>query len=149
MLPGRTLHRRKPAHHRTAVDAKLMEKTGFDEVTLRRIRKALMTRYAELPYKARVGLLEGGTYPRFNFLNLLLREYLSLEHWERWLRYLEHSDQDLGEMGRGEYPISPYMIRIYSALFGIKVDFLLVGQAPTAEPRGVSIDLWPLTGTSR
>lgn len=126
-----------------------MEKTGFDEVTLRRVRKALMTRYNELPYRAKSKLLEGGTYPRFNFLNLVLKEGLTLEHWERWLRYLEHSDQDLNEMGRGEYPISPYMIRIYSALFGIKVDFLLVGHPPTVEPRGVPIDLWPLAGTSR
>ncbi len=149
VLPGLRLHRRKPAHHRTAVDAKLMERTGFDEVTLWRIRKSLMKRYAELPYQAKVKLLEGGTYPRFNFLNLVLGEGLPLEQWQRWLNYLEHTDQDLGEMGRGEYPISPYIIRIYSALYGIKVDFLLVGHPPTVEPRGVPIDLWPLTGTTR
>lgn len=142
-------HRRKIRHHRTAVDAKLMEKTGFDELTLRRVRKALMDQFSHLPWNDRARLLDGGTYPRFNFLNLVLSGTLLAERWKQWLRYLEHTDRDLLEMGRGEYPISPYLIRIYSALFGIKVDFLLIGQPPTADPRGVPIDLWPLTGTSR
>lgn len=141
--------RRKCLHHKTAVDAKLMEKTGLDEVTLRRVRKALMVRYGALPYRERSKLLEGATYPRFHFLNGVLKETLAPELWQCWLRYLEHSEEDIAEMGRGDYPISPYLIRVYSALFGIKVDFLLVGHPPTAEPRGVPIDLWPLTGTSR
>lgn len=149
MLPGAGVYRRKVTHCGTAVDTKLMERTGLDELTLRRVRKALMTRFARLSWGARSRLLEGGTYPRFNFLNLVLTETLAGDVWQVWLKYLEHSEEDLNEMGRGEYPISPYMIRIYSALFGIKVDFLLVGMPPTAEPRGVPIDLWPLTGTSR
>lgn len=126
-----------------------MEKTGLDEVSLRRVRKALMVRFFRLPWANRNGLLEGGTYPRFHFLNALLRDTFQEQQWQDWLQYLEHSEADISEMGNGEYPISPYLIRIYSALFGIKVDFLLIGQQPTAEPRGVPIDLWPMTGTVR
>lgn len=149
MLPARGRGRRKAAHHRTAIDAKLMEKTGLDEVTLRRVRKALMLHFYRLPWGSRSRLLEGGTYPRFSLLNRILQDALPTHLWHLWLKYLEHSEEDIAQMGSGEYPISPYLIRIYSALFGIKIDFLLIGQPPTAEPRGVPIDLWPMTGTVR
>lgn len=150
VVRGRYTRRdRQPAQLSTAIDAKLMARTGMDEVNLRRIRRELMDRYGAFPYKSKCLLLEGGTYPRFNFLNLILKETLTEGPWRSWLGYLEHTEQDLAEMGRGEYPISPYLIRLYSALFGIKIDFLLVGHPPTVEPEGVSIDIWPLTGTSR
>lgn len=106
----------------TLIDQTLLERVGWDELALRRIRRHLMHRFRKLPHTARVRLLEGGIHSRFAFLNLILQESLTPESWQRWVAYLEHSEQDLAEMGRGEYPISPYMIRIYSAAFGIKVD---------------------------
>lgn len=133
------------AHHRTAIDAKLMEKTGLDEFTLLRIRKAFVQEYERLPYKNKRLLGEGGTCPRFALMQNVLQQRLSDEAVGMWLRYLEHSSEDLAEMCRGEFPISPYLVRVYSALFGIKVDFLLVGSAPVADRVGANIDPIPLT----
>ena len=47
----------------------------------------------------------------------------------------------------GVYPISPYVIRLYSALFGIKPDFLLLGMGPEVERNGTSIEIWPMAGS--
>ncbi|MFO7171501.1 MAG: hypothetical protein DIU70_000820 [Bacillota bacterium] len=134
---------------RTAMDDRVRERTGLDEVSLRRLRRALMARFRAVPYPVRRRLLEDGPCSRLHFLNTVLKASLPEAQWRAWLRSIEHSEQDLTEMARGEYPISPHLIRLYSALFGIKVDFLLLGHPPTVEPRGVPIDLWPATGTTR
>jgi hypothetical protein len=131
---------------RTAVDAKLMERTGLDEFTLRRTRKEFMRRCDRLTYADKRALAEGGTCPRFRFMINLLRESWAAVQWNDWLRYLEHSEQDVEEMCRGEYPISPYLIRVFSALFGIKVDFLLLGTTPSVDRIGANIDVWPYAG---
>lgn len=135
------------AHHRTLVDNKLMEKSGLDEVSLRRVRKAFMLRYKNLNYKERQALAEEGTCARFHLMDSVLRHHLGHWMWQRWLVYLEHTERDLEEMCRGEYPISPYLMRVYSALFGIKIDFLLLGDMPVRDRVGANIDVWPLTGT--
>lgn len=144
-----------PQHHgsnrgvhatRTAVDAKLMERTGLDEFTLRRVRKEFMGRCGKMTYADKRALAEGGTVPRFRIMIAVLRESWDSERWNAWLKYLEHSDQDIDEMCRGEYPISPYLIRVFSALFGIKIDFLLLGTTPAVDKVGANIDVWPLSG---
>ncbi len=123
-----------------------MERTGLDEFTLRRLRKEFMLRMGRTAYPERRALAEGGTIPRFAFMVRVMRELWSGEHWQAWLRYLEHSEQDVEEMCRGEYPISPWLIRVFSALFGIKVDFLLIGTPPCVDRIGANIDVWPMTG---
>lgn len=131
---------------RTAVDAKLMERTGLDEFTLRRLRREFMVRCTQLTYADKRALAEGGTCPRFRFMISVMRNLWDGERWEGWLAYLEHSQQDIDEMCRGEYPISPYLIRVFSALFGIKVEFLLLGTSPCVDRVGANIDVWPMTG---
>jgi hypothetical protein len=132
---------------RTAVDEKLMERTGIHPWALRRLRHEFTRAWERLSYAQRKGMAEGGTCPRFTWMNGLLRGLWAPEHWASWLSYLEYSEQDLAEMSRGEYPISPYLIRLYSALFGIKVDFLLLGYPPACDRDGANIDVVPLTGS--
>lgn len=140
MLPA-AMRRRKAGYHRTEIDGDLLSRTGLDEVSLCRLRKAFWCRFGAISYKDRVRLLEGGMHARLQFLNDVLRQALPAGQWARWLRYIEHGEKDLFEMARGEYPVSPYLIRLYSALFGIRVEYLLVGQEPAPSPRGVSIDV--------
>lgn len=147
MLPQRIGSNRSTSHPtRTAVDAKLMERTGLDEFTLRRVRKEFLTRCGKMTYADKRALAEGGTVPRFRLMISVLQDSWDRERWNAWLRFLEHTDQDIDEMGRGEYPISPYLIRVFSALFGIKVDYLLLGNAPSVDKVGANIDVWPLSG---
>ena len=147
MLPSR-IHSGRLSHPtRTVVDTKLMERTGIDEFTLRKLRKEFSVHFAKLTYAQKLALTEGGTCPRFTLMIDLLGQVWPQEGWESWLRYLEHSDRDIAEMCSGEYPISPYIIRVFSALFGIKVEFLLLGSAPVADREGASIDVWPLAGS--
>lgn len=147
MLPQRIGVKR--AHHptRTAVDAKLLERTGLDEFTLRRVRKEFMSRCERLTYADKKALAEGGSVPRFRLMIGVLKDMWDSDRWNAWLKYLEHDDRDIDEMCRGEYPISPYLIRVFSALFGIKVDFLLLGSTPSVDRVGANIDVWPLTGS--
>lgn len=147
MLPNRMQSGRVPHPTRTAVDHKLMERTGLDEFSLRRLRKEFMVRYNRLSYTEKRALGEGGTYPRFTLMITVMRQLWSAERWADWLQYLEHSQRDVDEMCRGEYPISPYLIRVFSALFGIKIDYLLLGSTPSIDKSGANIDAWPLTGT--
>lgn len=133
----------------TAVDEKLMERTGFHPWTLRRLRHEFTRAWERLSYGQRKALAEGGACPRFTWMNEVLRGLWAPEDWNAWLTYLEHPEQDLAEMCRGEYPISPYMIRLYSALFGIKVDFLLLGYPPACDRIGANIDVVPLIGSSQ
>lgn len=147
MLANRMQSGRLSHPTRTAVDAKLLERTGLDEFSVRRLRKEFVQRYNRLSYTEKRALSEGGTCPRFTMMIEALRTVWGEGHWKAWLLYLEHSDRDVEEMCRGEYPISPYLIRVFSALFGIKVDFLLLGSAPAADRAGANIDVWPLTGT--
>ncbi|HWI64364.1 MAG TPA: hypothetical protein VNT75_21195 [Symbiobacteriaceae bacterium] len=146
MLPQSYGSSRSVHPTRTAVDAKLMERTGLDEFTLRRVRKVFLTRCGKLTYADKRALAEGGTVPRFSVMISVLRDSLDRQQWSTWLRYLEHTDQDIDEMCRGEYPISPYLIRVFSALFGIKVDYLLLGSSPAVDKVGANIDVWPLSG---
>lgn len=143
MLPA-AMRRRKAAHHRTEIDGDLLSRTGLDELSLCRLRKALWRRFGALSYRDRTRLLEGGMHARLTFLNDVLRQTLPPAQWARWLRYIEHGEEDLADMARGEYPVSPYLIRLYSALFGIRVEYLLVGQEPEPSPQGVRIDLFDI-----
>lgn len=131
---------------RTAVDAKLMERTGLDELSLRRLRKEFLVRSGKLTYLDRRALAEGGAAPRLQFMISVVNDLWTEERWNAWLQYLEHTQKDVDEMCRGDYPISPYLTRVFSALFGIKTDFLQVGASPTVDRVGASIDIWPLTG---
>ncbi len=147
MLPNRVQSGRASHPTRTAVDAKLMERTGLDEFSLRRLRKEFGNHFARMAYTEKRTLAEGGTCPRFTVMINVLRGLWDEDRWAAWLRYLEHSQRDIDEMCRGEYPISPYLIRVFSALFGIKVDFLLLGTTPSVDKIGANIDAWPMTGT--
>lgn len=146
MLPQQLGLNRGSHPTRTAVDAKLMERTGIDEFTLRRVRKEFMFRCTKMTYADKRALAEGGTVPRFRLMISVLRDCWDAQGWNAWLRYLEHSEQDVDEMCRGEYPISPYLIRVFSALFGIKVDYLLLGSTPAVDKVGANIDVWPVSG---
>lgn len=145
MLPLAGTAWQKATHHRTAVDNKLLERTGLDEITLHRVRKAFMLAHRRLTFTEKRALVESGTSSRFAFMHATLNACFSDDAWVKWLKYLEHSRGELEEMCRGEYPISPYLVRVYSALFGIKVDFLLVGAAPQTDRVGASIDVIPLS----
>lgn len=147
MLPERIRSSHVSHPTRTAVDAKLMERTGLDEFSLRRLRKGFMATCARMSYHDRLALKEGGIVCRFRLLVEVIRSHWPAELQAAWLQYLEHSEQDIAEMCRGEYPISPYLVRVHSALFGIKVDFLLMGAAPAADRQGANIDVWPLAST--
>jgi hypothetical protein len=129
------------------VDAKLMERTGLDEFSLRRLRKEFMNVTRRMPYKERRAMCEAGTVPRFRLMVKTMRTLWTDERWVNWLTYLEHTQTDIDEMCTGEYPVYAHMIRVFSALFGIKVDFLLLGSAPSADREGANIDIGPLTGT--
>jgi hypothetical protein len=146
VLPCERRSGRIPHATRTAVDAKLIERTGLDEFSLRRLRKEFISRCSRLTYAEKRALTEGGTVPRFRMMTGTMADMWSGEKHEIWLRYLEHTQQDLAEMCAGEYPISPYLVRVFSALFGIKVDFLLLGTTPCVDRMGANIDVWPLTG---
>lgn len=147
VLPNRIHSGRYPHPTRTAVDAKLLERTGIDEFSLRKLRKEFSTHFAKLTYAQKLALAEGGTCPRYSLMVDVLRSVWSQSTWENWLRYLEHTEADIAEMCSGEYPISPYIVRVFSALFGIKVEFLLLGTAPMVDREGANIDVWPLAGS--
>lgn len=132
---------------RTAVDAKLMERSRLDEVSLRRVRRAFTERWNRAPFAHKKALAEGSICARYRFVTDLLTEVWAQETWRLWLRYLEHSERDMEEMRQGEYPISPYNVRLFSALLGIKVDFLLMGAWPISDHVGPNIDAYPATGT--
>lgn len=146
MFPHRTYPGRRRSSLRTAVDDQLMALTGLDELTLRRLRRAFHARCSQLSYRQRRQLAEAPTHVRLRMMTETLRDVWQEHHWQRWLHYLEHTPEDLAEMCRGEYPISPYLIRVFSALFGIKTDFLSLGAMPAADRTGVSIEVLPLTG---
>lgn len=146
MLPSRMQSGRVASPTRTAVDSKLMERTGIDEFSLRRLRKEFMLTFNRLTYAEKRALAEGGTCPRFTVMVSVMRGLWNLERWNAWLTYMEHPQRDVDEMCRGEYPISPYLIRVFSALFGIKVDYLLLGSTPVVDKVGANIEIWPLTG---
>lgn len=132
---------------RTAVDAKLMERSGLDEVSLRRVRRAFREQWNRAPFAEKKALAEGSICGRYRFVTDLLTTVWARETWRLWLRYLEHSERDIEEMRHGEYPISPYNVRLFSALLGIKVDFLLMGAWPMSDHVGANIDAYPATGT--
>lgn len=126
---------------RTAIDQRLMAKSGLDEVTLARLRRELQRRYRRLRGGERRQLAEGGIASRFAFLNGLCKGVFLDSTWHLWLRYLEHTDDELAEMGAGKYPVSPYLVRVYSTLFGISVDYLCSGAWPVPDRAGSSIDV--------
>lgn len=128
---------------RTLVDAKLMARSGLDEVNLRRARRAFRERWRRAPGAEKLRLAEGGMVARFAFVVETLRSVWSPEAWGVWLGYLEHTEAEIDEMLAGDYPISPYMVRVSSALLGVKVDFLTAGCWPTGDYRGPDIDACP------
>lgn len=136
----------KPWLTPTASDAKLRERSGLSSWDVQRLRRAFWLTTAKWSYTEREALSAGGTCPRFKALCTIMRVTWGDLIWTEWLRYIEHSAQDVEEMCRGEYPISPFLIRNFSALFGIKVDFLLLGTNPAVDRAGVNIDVWPMTG---
>lgn len=132
---------------RTAVDAKLMERSGLDEISLRRVRRAFNDQWNRAPYADKKAMAEGTICIRYRFVTNLLLSVWSPETWQLWLHYLEHSERDIEEMRQGEYPISPYIVRLFSALLGVKVDFLLLGTWPISDHEGANIDAYPAAGT--
>jgi len=146
VLPSRLQSGRVASPTRTAVDSKLLERTGMDEFTLRRLRKEFMLTFNRMSYAEKRALAEGGTCPRFTVMISVMRGLWDLERWDAWLTFMEHPQRDVDEMCSGEYPISPYLIRVFSALFGIKVDYLLLGSTPVVDKVGANIEVWPLTG---
>jgi hypothetical protein len=128
---------------RTRIDGKLMERSGLDEVNLRRARRAFQQRWLRTPPPERRRLAEAGTVARFRYVIDTLRAAWSPEVWSLWLRYLEHTDEEIDEMMAGEYPISPYMVRVSSALLGVTVDFLEAGCWPAQDYDGHDIDVCP------
>lgn len=131
---------------RTAVDAKLMQRSGLDEVSLHRARRAFTQWWTKMSYREKRVLAEGPLSLRFRRAAELLERVWPPEVWQRWLQYLEHSQEDLEEMGRGEYPISPYIVRLFSALLGIKTDYLVLGAWPISHHAGTDIDILPAIG---
>ena len=131
---------------RTAVDAKLMARSGLDELNLRRVRRAYRERWNRASFAEKRGLIDGGITDRYGFVVDVLKSVWQPETWDLWLRYLEHSDRDIDEMIAGEYPISPYIIRLFSALLGVKVDFLTLGAWPSGDLMGPNIDAYPAAG---
>jgi len=97
-----------------------------------------------MSYLEKHTLSSGGTFPRFRFMHTIMQGVLTDDEQAAWRSYIDHSPRDLDEMCRGEYPIGPYIIRVMSALFGVKVDFLLLGSAPAVDRVGASIDVWPM-----
>lgn len=138
---GRGLRRR-----RALLDEKLMARSGLDEVNLRRARRAFRERWRRTPALERRLLAEGPTVDRFGFVIDTLRSTWSPEVWNLWLRFLEHTDAEIDEMVIGEYPISPYMVRVSSALLGVTVDFLWAGCWPVEDHHGPDIDVCPQFG---
>lgn len=135
----------KPIHPwttRTAVDTKLQERYPIDSFTLIRLRRELHQGWRVLTSAERKALSEGGTVPRFAMLIKAMEKVLIPDQWARWLGYTEYHQRDIDEMCRGEYPISPWLIRVFSAPFGINVDYLLLGTGPEVERAGANIDLW-------
>lgn len=129
------------------VDDELCRRIGVERFRLAHTRRQLWNHWAQMTYADKRTLVEGGTAPRFSLLAHLTRTTWGvMGEWERLLDYMEHTDQDIREMERGEYPISPWVIRIFSALYGIKVEFLLLGSAPEADKVGANIEVWPLAG---
>lgn len=128
---------------RTSLDDKLMRRSGLDEVNLRRARRAFQRRWLRTPLPERRRLAEAGTALRFGFVVSTLRTAWSPDVWNLWLRYLEHTDAEIDEMVAGEYPISPYMVRVSSALLGVTVDFLAAGCWPAGAYDGPDIDVLP------
>lgn len=128
---------------RTRIDQKLMERSGLDEVNLRRARRAFQRRWLRTPAPERWRLAEAGTAQRFEYVVCTLRSAWSPEVWNLWLRYLEHTDAEIDEMVAGEYPISPYIVRVISALLGVSVDFLQTGAWPARDRLGHDIDVCP------
>lgn len=135
---------------RPNVDEKLCAKIGLQRFDLAHLRRQLWLKVEAMTYADKRAMAEGGTVPRFVLLNqIILQEWRRVGHWERWLKYLDHTDQDVEEMERGEYPILPYLIRNFSALFGITVDFIMLGIGPVADPVGVNIEVWPIASGAR
>lgn len=128
---------------RTRIDGKLMERSGLDEVNLRRARRAFRQRWLGTPPPERRRLSEAGPAARFGLVVDTLRATWSPEVWSLWLRYLEHTDAEIDEMVAGDYPISPYMVRVSSALLGVTVDFLEAGCWPERDYDGHDIDVCP------
>lgn len=129
---------------RTGVDTKLIERSGLNEFAILRLRRELWRQTGRLTYAERLRLAEGGTVPRLRLLISIMHQVWDERTCALWLNYIDYSEQDIEEMCRGEYPISPYLIRVFSALFGIRVDFLLLGSEPSVDKVGANIDLWPL-----
>lgn len=126
----------------TGVDTQLHDRYQLHQFDLARLRQEFHLRgYGGLPAKERRALAEGKKYQRIAVMVRVLRGLWSQERWAAWLRHTEHSQRDIDDMCRGEYPISPYLIRIFSALFGIKIDWLLLGTAPEADRVGADIDI--------
>lgn len=131
---------------RQNVDQELCDRLQLDKFSLARLRREFWRGYGHLTFTEKRALASGGTCPRFAHMVAILRRVWTPAQWQTWLRYFYHTDRDIDEMCRGEYPISPYIVRVMSALFGIKADFMCLGSAPVADSVGVNIEMWPKTG---
>jgi len=146
---GTAMAPKRPWAQRTGVDAKVMQRTGLDEMTLLRLRRDFHQRVGVLIYAEKHKLATSGTAPRFKFMHTTMQDILTTDQQAAWQAHIEHSTRDLDDMCRGEYPISPYILRVYSALFGIKVDYLLLGSKPVVDPIGASIEIWPMAADAK
>lgn len=144
------MHQQHPWTITTAVDTQLCERYELHPFDLIRLRRDFHLRgYGGLSFGEKRAHAEGATCPRFALMVKSLRDVWTSEQWQQWLAHLEHSQRDIDEMCRGEYPITPYFIRVWSALFGIKVDWLLLGTVPAADRQGACIDAWTMTSVAR
>lgn len=133
---------------RTAVDDRLCERLRLVPFDLIRLRREFYHEiYSKLSHKGRRTLAMGGMYPRFELMDLAMLSAWNGPLRSYWLGLVDHPQRDIDEMIKGTYPISPYVIRLYSALFGIRPDFLLLGREPAVERNGTSIEVWPMAGS--
>lgn len=112
-----------------STDALLLERSGLDEFTLHRLRAAFR-RSLKARNKELREANKGSVTSRFSWLVGIMRDVFTPAQQTAWLAYLEHSSHDIEDMCSGVYPISPYLTRIYSALFGVGVEWLLFGKGP-------------------
>lgn len=135
-----------PWTRQTVVDDPLKEKTSLDSWTIARLRKAFRQEYDGLNLTQRAALAEGTDADRLSLMVAVMRDrVLNDEQWSSWLRYCGDEPGDVEEMCQGAFTISPFLVRMYSAVFGIKVQYLLLGDRPELNIDGRDVAVWPLT----
>lgn len=136
----------RPWLQKVHTDIELCRRTGLHPWDLLTARRWLYKRYRPLAIREREFLADGGTFRRFAFLNQeVLGKAWRAPPWELWLRYLGLRIDELDLMCRGEYPIDPWTIRLYTALFGMQMEFLMLGDPPAPAREPININMMPET----